>query len=228
MLIISFAFLILMGSLLLMLPGATTRPISYVNALFTSTSAVCVTGLTVLDTAKDFTLFGKWIILFLIQIGGLGILTFTNLFGLIFSGNSTFQNQMFIQNMLNVENMGDAFKSLVRIIVITLVIEFVGGVFIFFTTSSDLFGSGGSHAFFAIFHSISAFCNAGFSTLGNDNMYHPAFRYAYGFQLVIAILVVFGGIGFGLFLNILQYFKENFSRGIANLSSTHPTDSNPK
>lgn len=68
-----------------------------------------------------------------------------------FSGNSTFQNQMFIQNMLNVENMGDAFKSLVRIIVITLVIEFVGGVFIFFTTSSDLFGSGGSHAFLQYF-----------------------------------------------------------------------------
>lgn len=228
LLIISFAFLILMGSLLLMLPGATTRPISYVNALFTSTSAVCVTGLTVLDTAKDFTLFGKWIILFLIQIGGLGILTFTNLFGLIFSGNSTFQNQMFIQNMLNVENMGDAFKSLVRIIVITLVIEFVGGVFIFFTTSSDLFGSGGSHAFFAIFHSISAFCNAGFSTLGNDNMYHPAFRYAYGFQLVIAILVVFGGIGFGLFLNILQYFKEKFFQGYCQFVKHTPYRFKPK
>ena len=153
---------------------------------------------------------------------------FTNLFGLIFSGNSTFQNQMFIQNMLNVENMGDAFKSLVRIIVITLVIEFVGGVFIFFTTSSDLFGSGGSHAFFAIFHSISAFCNAGFSTLGNDNMYHPAFRYAYGFQLVIAILVVFGGIGFGLFLNILQYFKEKFFQGYCQFVKHTPYRFIPK
>lgn len=208
LLLISFLFFILVGSLLLMLPSATTRPIPYVDALFTSTSAVCVTGLVVLDTATDFTLFGKWIILFLIQIGGLGILTFTNLFGFIFSGSTTFQNQMLIQNMLNVQNLADALKALVRIVVITLIIEAVGGVVIFFLVDSSIFSSPGEQAFFSIFHSISAFCNAGFSTLGNDNLYHESVRFAYGLHLVIAVLIIFGGIGFGILLNILQYFRE--------------------
>lgn len=208
LLIISFAFIILIGSLLLMLPSATTHPISYVDSLFTSTSAVCVTGLVVLDTAKDFTLFGQWIILLLIQIGGLGILTFTNLFGLIFSGNTTFQNQMLIQSMLNVDNLSDALKALVRIVTITLIIEAIGALLIFFTVDSGIFGSGWSRVFFSIFHSISAFCNAGFSTLGNDNLYHPSVRFAYNFHLVIAFLIVFGGIGFGILLNLLQYIKE--------------------
>ncbi len=212
LLIVSFAFIILFGSLLLMLPGATYHPISYVDALFTSTSAVCVTGLVVLDTAKDFTLFGQWIILLLIQVGGLGILTFTNLFGLIFSGSTSFQNQLLIQNMLNVENLGDVMKALVRIVVLTLIIEIVGAVFIFFTVQSSVFNGTGAHIFFSLFHAISAFCNAGFSTLGNDNLYHPAVRYAYEFQLVIAFLVIFGGIGFGILVNILQFFKEKVLR----------------
>jgi len=208
LLLTSFAFLILLGSLLLMLPSATTRTISYVDALFTSTSAVCVTGLVVLDTAKDFTLFGQWIILFLIQIGGLGILTFTNLFGLIFSGSTTFQNQMFLQNMLNVENLADALKALVRIVVITLIIEFVGGILVFILVDSSIFPTLGKQLFFSFFHAISAYCNAGFSTLGNDNLYHESVRYAYGVHVVIAVLIIFGGIGFGILLNILQYIKE--------------------
>lgn len=208
LLLTSFAFIVLMGSLLLMLPSATYKPISYVDALFTSTSAVCVTGLVVMDTAKDFTFFGQWIILFLIQIGGLGILTFTNLFGLIFSGSTTFQNQMLIQNMLNVESLSDAMKALVRIVVITLIIELIGGLLIFFMVDSSIFPNTGKHLFFSLFHSISAFCNAGFSTLGNDGLYHPSVRYAYGMQLIIAVLIVFGGIGFGILLNVLQYIKE--------------------
>ena len=208
LLLVSFLFFILVGSLLLMLPSATTRPISYVDALFTSTSAVCVTGLVVLDTATDFSLFGKWVILFLIQIGGLGILTFTNLFGIIFSGSTTFQNQMLIQNMLNVQNLADALKALVRIVVITLIIEMIGGLVVFFMVDSRIFSSFGEHAFFSIFHSISAFCNAGFSTLGNDNLYHESVRYAYGLHMVIAVLIIFGGIGFGILLNVLQYFRE--------------------
>lgn len=212
LLIISFLFIILLGSLLLMLPNATTHPISYVDALFTSTSAVCVTGLVVLDTAKDFTLFGQWLILLLIQIGGLGILTFTNLFGLIFSGNTTFQNQMLIQSMLNVDNLADALRALVRIVVITLVIEFAGAVLIYFSLDSSVFTSVGNHLFFSLFHSISAFCNAGFSTLGNDNIYHISVRFAYGFQLIVAFLIVFGGIGFGILLNILNFFKEKLTK----------------
>ncbi len=212
LLMISFAFIILFGSLLLMLPAATHRPISYVNALFTSTSAVCVTGLVVLDTAKDFTLLGQWIILLLIQIGGLGILTFTNLFGLIFSGHTTFQNQLMIQNMLNVESLGDVMKALVRIVLITLIIEVFGAILIFILTSPAIFPSFGAHIFFSLFHSISAFCNAGFSTLGNDNLYHPLVRYAYGFHMIIALLIVFGGIGFGILVNMLQYVKEKFTQ----------------
>lgn len=228
LLIISFVFIILIGSLLLMLPSATTRPISYVDALFTSTSAVCVTGLVVLDTAKDFTLFGQWVILFLIQLGGLGILTFTNLFGLIFSGNTTFHNQMMIQSMLNVDNLNDALKALVRIVTITLIIEVIGALLIFFTVDQGIFNSDWSRLFFSLFHSISAFCNAGFSTLGNDGLYHPSVRFAYNFQLLIAILIVFGGIGFGILLNLLQFIKESGLKWYSNVVKHRPYRHKPQ
>lgn len=205
--VLSFAILILFGSLLLMLPGATNNGISFLQALFTATSAVTVTGLAVLDTGKDFTLFGKTVILLLIQFGGLGVLTFSNLFALLFSGGSSFRNQIAMADFINSENLGSTRTVLIRIILFVLIVEFIGAVLIYLsilgTPVSD------EKFFFAIFHSVSAFCNAGFSTYGNS-LYEPVLKYNYFLHTVVALLIVFGGLGYNISINYSKYLKEYF------------------
>jgi potassium uptake TrkH family protein len=203
--VLSFAILILFGSLLLMLPGATNNGISFLHALFTSTSAVTVTGLAVLDTGKDFTTFGKTVILLLIQFGGLGVLTFSNLFALLFSGGSSFKNQIAMADFINSENLGSTRKVLIRIIVFVLAIEITGATLIYFSILHTPVND--DKIFFALFHSVSAFCNAGFSTYGNS-LYEPILKYNYFLHTVVALLIVFGGLGYNISINYIKYLKE--------------------
>jgi len=113
----SFAFIIFVGAALLELPNATTVPISFVDALFTSTSAICVTGLIVVDTATRFTGLGKFIILILIQTGGIGIMTFTSFFGFFFKGGSTsFSEKFLLSDFFSEDNMSEISKTLVKVI----------------------------------------------------------------------------------------------------------------
>jgi Trk-type K+ transport system membrane component len=203
--VLSFAILILFGALLLMLPGATTNGISFLHALFTATSAVSVTGLAVLDTGKDFTVFGQSVIVLLIQFGGLGVLTFSNLFALLFSGGSSFKNQIAMSDFINSENLGSTRKLLFRIILFVLVIELVGATLIYISifntpVNSDKF-------FFSIFHSVSAFCNAGFSTYGNS-LFEPILRYNYFLHTIIAFLIIFGGLGYNISINYASLIKR--------------------
>ena len=211
---LSFAIIIFIGALLLMLPTATAevmsttgQRISFVDALFTSTSAVCVTGLTVVDTAKDYTRFGQFIIMMLIQVGGLGVMTFTNFFALFFKGSGSFQNQLMVKDMINAEQIGNVFKTLIKIIVVTISIELVGAVFIFGSIDSSLIPSLTDRFFFAVFHSVSAFCNAGFSTY-SGNLYEEPIRYNYSIHLAIAMLIVLGGIGFSILFDYYTYIKN--------------------
>lgn len=204
--VLSFFFLISLGAVLLMLPLATVSGISFTDAMFTATSAVCVTGLTVLDTGRDFTFFGQIIILTLIQMGGLGILTFTNLFGLFFRGYGSYRNRLMLKDMINANDLGDTFSILIKIIVFTFLIELAGAVVIYQFLEPEAAPAGGK-VFFAIFHSISAFCNAGFSTL-STSFYDSAFRFNYPLQLTIAVLIIFGGIGYNVFINYYQYAKN--------------------
>ncbi|HCK23046.1 MAG TPA: ATPase, partial [Bacteroidetes bacterium] len=113
------------GTLLLLLPNSTNIELSVIDALFTSTSAVCVTGLIVVDTATAFTPMGQTIILVLIQAGGIGILTFTSFFGMYLRTSSSFQSQLMLGDMLNEDRMSDIFKNLVRVIVFTISIELI-------------------------------------------------------------------------------------------------------
>jgi Trk-type K+ transport system membrane component len=203
--VLSFAILILFGALLLMLPGATTNGISFLQALFTATSAVSVTGLAVLDTGKDFTVFGQSVIVLLIQFGGLGVLTFSNLFALLFSGGSSFKNQIAMSDFINSENLGSTRKLLFRIILFVLIIELVGATLIYISifntpVNSDKF-------FFSIFHSVSAFCNAGFSTYGNS-LFEPILRYNYFLHTIIAFLIIFGGLGYNISINYASLIKR--------------------
>lgn len=204
--IVSFLFIILIGSFLLILPLATINGISYIDALFTSTSAVCVTGLSVVDTGTNFTLFGQTIIMILIQIGGLGILTFASYFNYFFKGGTTYENQMVLSDTISSNKFGEVFSTLKNIILITFGIELFSGVLIYTSIDSSNFVSQSDQIFFSAFHSISAFCNAGFSTI-TDNFYNTGFRYNYYLQLVLIFTFVLGGLGFPIVVNILKFFK---------------------
>ncbi|MFT5772245.1 MAG: trk system potassium uptake protein TrkH, partial [Algoriphagus sp.] len=183
--ILSFLILILIGAALLSLPKATTQPITFIDAVFTSTSAVCVTGLIVLDTSKDFTEFGQIIIMTLFQIGGLGMMTFTTFFGFFFKGSLSVQNSLFLKDYITETNIGEISSTLIKIIVFTILVEFFAAVLIFYLSDPSLFRSFDDHAFFSAFHAISAFCNAGFSTL-SGGLYEPGFRLMYSMHLVVA------------------------------------------
>jgi len=204
--ILSFLVIILIGSFLLILPNATYDGISYLDALFTSTSAVCVTGLVVVDTGTHFTLFGQTIIMILIQVGGLGILTFASYFSYFFKGGTTYENQLALSDMTSSRKLGEVFSTLKYIILITFGIELFAGVLIYTSIDSSNFASQSDQLFFSAFHSISAFCNAGFSTLTNS-LYETGFRFNYYLQLVVILTFVLGGLGFPIVVNILKYFK---------------------
>ena len=208
----SFLFLIILGTLLLLLPNATYDGISFTDALFTSTSAVCVTGLIVVDTGTYFTLFGQIILLTLIQLGGLGIMTFTSFFSLFFTGSSTFQDHMMLQDITKSEKIGEVVSTLKRIVITTFTVEAAAMVLIFASLGSDFFnGSFTDKLYFSVFHAISAFCNAGFSTL-SDSLYETPFRFAYGFQLIVTFTFVIGGLGFPIVHNLLQLIKYRSAR----------------
>jgi trk system potassium uptake protein len=202
----SFAFIIFFGALLLKMPLSTTSPITFVDALFTSTSAVCVTGLTAVDTATRFTFLGKFIILALIQIGGIGVVTITSFFGFFFKETSSFREQMLLRDYLSEDSLTGILKALIKVVLITLLIESAGAFFIYLTLHSGGLGSNVANIKFSIFHSISAFCNAGFSTL-TDNLYDIRIRNNYSLHYSVAGLIILGGLGFPVLLNLYKYLK---------------------
>jgi len=202
----SFLILALAGAFLLMLPSATTNSISFTNALFTSTSAVCVTGLAVVDTSKDFTLVGQSIILVLIQLGGIGILTFTSFFAFFFRGSSSFKEGLNTKDFLAHEGLKDVFRVALNVVVFTVTIEIVGALFMYFSITNN--HSITNKVFFSFFHSISAFCNAGFSIIPSG-LFDQSIRFNYAFQWVIMGLIVFGGLGHHIIFNFFKYLKTS-------------------
>ena len=205
--ILSFMGIILMGAGLLLLPNATNYPISFLDALFTSTSAVCVTGLIVVDTATHFTLFGQSIILVLIQIGGLGIMTIASYFSYFFRGGTSYENQLMLSDMTSSEKLGEVFHTLRKIIIVTFSIELLGALFIFSNIQESMIPSFIERAYFSVFHSISAFCNAGFSTLTNS-LFEVGFRFNYPLQIIVMFLFIIGGLGFPIVFNLYNYVKH--------------------
>ncbi len=209
--VVSFIAMILIGALLLMLPNATYDGLSFIDALFTSTSAVCVTGLAVVDTSSYFTHFGHIIIITLIQIGGLGILTFASYFSYFFKGVSTLDNHIMLHDIGGSKKLGEVFSTLKYIILITFGIELVAGILIYTSLDAQNFDGQYDQIFFSIFHSISAFCNAGFSTLSNS-LYEQGFKYNYYLQLIIIISFVLGGLGFPIVVNIINFIKYRLKK----------------
>jgi len=204
--LISFVVIILGGTLLLSLPGATHEGIGLLDALFTATSAVCVTGLIVVDTATHFTLFGQSILLFLIQIGGLGILTFVSYFSYFFKGEISYEKQIAINQINSSGAIGKELGLLKSILIITLSIEAFSALLIFYNTDPTSFASISERVFFSVFHAVSAFCNAGFSTL-SDSLMQGGFQFNYGLQLAIILTFILGGLGFPIVSNIVSYLS---------------------
>ncbi|WP_372950672.1 TrkH family potassium uptake protein [Mariniphaga sp.] len=214
--ILSFLALIISGCFFLLLPNATHSGISLIDALFTATSAVCVTGLIVVDTGSYFTFFGQIVIITLVQAGGLGIMTFASYFGYFFKGSSSYKKQLVLNELTWSGKLGEVFTTLKRIIIITVFIEVVGAIFIFWSLNNEVFPVHSERLFFSIFHSISGYCNAGFSTL-QESLYSIEFRFNYSLHLIIAFLFILGGLGFPIVFNLLKYFKNKLINGVLQL-----------
>jgi trk system potassium uptake protein TrkH len=213
--VLSFVIVILVGTLLLMMPFMTVdnyiRPI---DAFFTVTSAVCVTGLIVVDTALYFTLAGKITILVLIQIGGLGIMLLSYFMVFAFRRSVSLKDRTLLSFMLNESDMKGIVKSVKRIILLTFSIEFSGALLLF-----PVFIKGGNPLGLAIFHSlfhaISAFCNAGFA-LYSDSL--ESFRGNYLLNFTIAALIITGGISFSVLTELSSGIKGLFRKKKINFS----------
>lgn len=205
--LLSFVVLILTGTVLLMLPYSTRSGISLIDALFTSTSAVCVTGLIVLDTAKDFTFFGQFIILLLIQFGGLGIMTFSIAILSLIGGSLSIKWRFTFDSFYN--EIGEfPIKSLLKkIIFYTFVIESSIAIVLF----SQFLGyfKLPDAIWHSVFHSVSAFCNAGFSTFSNSLI---DFRNNIIIQLAIGSGIILGGLGFLVLTELarVEFKKTSF------------------
>jgi len=201
----SFAGAILVGTVLLSLPeaSATGGSLRFVDALFTATSATCVTGLIVKDTGSDFTLFGQFVILVLIQLGGLGIMTFSVSLGLALGARLTKSREVVMQDVLDQESIHEVLALVRFILVATFAIEAAGAVLLFFCFGAH-HGYSVETLYTAIFHSVSAFCNAGFSVFRTSLM---TYRGDVWINLVMIGLITVGGLGFpvlrDLFLQLL-------------------------
>lgn len=202
-LLLGFTAIIGAGTILLKLPISTRHGISLVDALFTATSAVCVTGLIVKDTPLDFTLFGQMVILLLIQIGGLGYMTSTTLIFLMMGKRIGIKDRFLIKESMNLMGMEGVVRFIKHVLAVTLLIELLGSLLLFFCFLPHMPWK--KAIYYSIFHSISAFNNAGFS-LFSDNL--MGFRTDFGVNLTISLLIIAGGIGF----LVLWELKNRWSR----------------
>jgi len=203
-LVLGFATIILLGAICLTLPVATTNGhgLTFLNALFTATSATCVTGLVVVDTGTTFTLFGQLVILFMIQVGGLGFMTFATLFAFLLGKRISLKERILLQESLNNLSMEGVVRLARRILIFTAVIEFVGALILSIRFSFEM--PLGKAIFFGIFHSISNFNNAGFDIIGH---YQSLTGYVGDPTVVLTIcaLITIGGIGFIVMNELFEY-----------------------
>jgi len=207
-LLVSFLAAIIIGSLLLMLPNATVAGArtSLMGAFFTSTSATCVTGLIVYDTGTHFTLFGQGVILFLIQIGGLGIMTISSAFAVLMGQKMSMKRESMMQSMVGGANKLDMQNLVRNVVVATVIIELVGAAMLYLTFHQEYY-SAQKAIYYSVFHSISSFCNAGFSLYEDSFM---DFRFNFNINFVVTSLIILGGIGFPVFSDIRKnIFRKN-------------------
>ncbi|WP_448587412.1 TrkH family potassium uptake protein [Thermocrinis sp.] len=206
--LISYLIIILVGTLLLYLPISTKDGISLIDALFTATSATTVTGLIVMDTEKAFTPFGKLVILVLIQIGGLGYMVFTTYFLVTFRKKVSFRDRVILAEAMDYPGLYGLVRFLKRTIPLVFFIEFVGALLLF---PGFLFHSKnpGESLVMSVFHSVSAFNNAGFSLLSSNL---TPFVGNLWMNLILSLLIILGGLGFYVLYEMILYFRKEVNR----------------
>jgi trk system potassium uptake protein TrkH len=202
---LSFFVLILIGSLLLYLPGASKgRQLSYIDALFMSASAICVTGLSVIDIGKELTTFGQMIILALIQIGGIGIMTIAAFFNLLLGSEFSIEEKMEFRGVIGNIPLSDIGRLIKFIFLFTIFSEAIGFIFLFLGFSR-YFGINLHSVYLSLFHSVSAFCNAGFSLFSTSL---ERFSGDIFLNIIFILLIFVGGIGFVVIWDIWRYIKN--------------------
>ena len=213
-LINSFLIIILFGTIALMTPFATVnhRGCDFVTALFTTTSAVAVTGLSVIDIGKEFTMFGQIVVMILIQLGGLGIMTFSSLIMMLIGKKISYNEKIILKEGLNQEALGGIMRFIRNIVKIVIIIEGIGAALLTYSFMKEypLWKA----IYYGIFHSVSAFCNAGFALFPDSLI---KYQNDYMFNFTISFLIIFGGIGFAVIQSIVYYFRNLKSR--INLTS---------
>src|SRR5665648_1016490 len=205
----SFALIILIGSILLNLPIASNDGVSIglINAVFTATSATCVTGLVIADTLTQWTLFGQLVILVLIQVGGLGLITLATFFSVLLGRKISMKGKIIAQESINNYSFTQITGMMKRIVLITFAVELLGAIFLSFRFIPR-FGIRG--VYMSIFHSISSFCNAGFDLMGD---YRSLTEFS-GDPVVLyttAVLIIIGGLGFIVWQDLYDYHTLHLS-----------------
>lgn len=204
---LGFACMIFIGALLLNLPAASQsgQSVGFLNALFTATSANCVTGLIIAPTISQWTTFGKVVILILIQLGGLGFMTVLTIFLLLLKRQISLKNRIVIQSSFNLESIGGMVRLVRRVVLVTLACEGVGAVLL----ALSFLGSGMAPwpaLYKGVFHAISAFCNAGFDTLSTNSLI--PYQSNFPINFLIGALIVLGGLGFTVWDEMIAFFKN--------------------
>ncbi|TGL24222.1 portal protein [Leptospira yanagawae] len=215
----SFAFIISLGICFLHFPKSSFGTVNTIDIVFTTISATCVTGLATVDISSQFTLTGQLVILLLIQVGGLGLMTLTSFFSIFLTGKGSVSDTLMVKDLLSEETMGRAKEILKQITIQTLTIELIGAVLLFYLFPTDFPLPLPEKIYYSVFHSISAFCNAGFSLLPNG-LATESFRESEGFLSIIMLLIVFGGLGFPVIYQIrskvLKPFDHKFRWSITS------------
>lgn len=203
-LVLGFAFIILAGSLLLMLPisSSTGESLPFIDAFFTATSATCVTGLVVVDTGTYFSTFGQVVIMLLIQVGGLGFMTMATLFALVFKRKISLKDRLLLQEAMNQNTMEGIVRLIRKVLMYSLIIESCAALLFTIRWSFDM--PFGRALFFGIFHGVSMFNNAGFDLFGE---YRSLTQYVNDpiVNLVTMFLIVSGGLGFIVLSDLIEF-----------------------
>lgn len=201
---LSFLSVILIGAFFLMTPRATypDNRISIVDAFFTATSATCVTGLIVRDTGTGFTPFGQIVILILIQIGGLGLMTMTTFFALILGRGMGIRETVLMSDVLNTRTLSRITHLILSILILTFIFEAAGAALLYLSWyRMGAIGGMWRRIYYSVFHSVSAFCNAGFSLFSTSMM---NFRGSIPINLIMTTLIISGGLGFTVLTLMLR------------------------
>lgn len=204
---LTFLAIIFAGAFLLLLPIAHNGQLSFIDAIFTSTSATCVTGLIVKDTPNDYTFFGQFIIMLLIQVGGIGYLTLATFTALVFGRKLSHRDQMVLKTSMGYDSMTGLIRFLKRTFAIIFTVEVLAGLLLSVRFSQDMSFSKAMWA--GYFHAVSAFNNAGFSVFQDNLM---SYKFDIITNIIVTCLIIMGGIGYFVIIELYHYQKGRLTR----------------